>query len=186
MSDIFQYAKGIYENSASKGFWEEGLLRNKGKMVMLMISELSECMEGDRNNNWFRLKPTTDWSILSDEFGKGQIDWIEHFEKTCKNTIEDEIADVVIRVLDYMWGWKIPYVKAEYVKKTTGDFAEDLLNINWYILLAYHKPVPAKHWSYVIAAIQKFCEWHDIDLEQHVQWKMRYNSSRPHKHGKKY
>lgn len=30
------------------------------------------------------------------------------------------------------------------------------------------------------------CGYMDIDIEKHIELKMRYNSLRPHKHGKKY
>jgi len=60
------------------------------------------------------------------------IEWSEYnFITNIKNTFEDELADVVIRVLD-------------------------------------------------------LCAFKKIDIESHIKAKMRYNSSRPHKHGKSY
>ena len=175
------FQMGIHSNAVDKGFWEEGTSRNKGEMVMLMISELSECMEAHRINKmtsvldaaW--MESSTDFSHLYDE----------HFPDKIKNTIEDEVADVVIRILDYTAGWQIPIVIREYRKESTGNFANDLLRIVHYCLCAYHED-EAKDWGYVLASIQQFCIWRKIDIENHIKWKMVYNSRRPYKHNKRY
>jgi len=67
----------IHENNVAKGFWPEDVnLRNKGECYMLMVSELAEGYEGVR-------KP-------------GPSDKIPEF------TIEEEeLADEIVRVLDY-------------------------------------------------------------------------------------
>jgi hypothetical protein len=106
--------------------------------------------------------------------------------------VEDEIADAVIRILDYTAGWDIPLLEREYRKQSTGNFGHDVLRIVQYCLYAYHLDTddtvqfPGKDWGYVLTAIIKFCEWYNINLLQHVQWKMQYNRTRPHKHGKSY
>jgi NTP pyrophosphatase (non-canonical NTP hydrolase) len=67
-------AKKINANAVAKGFWEKE--RNDGEMMMLMVSELAEGFEYLRKNN-------------------GKSDHIPDFLG-----IEEEYADVVIRILD--------------------------------------------------------------------------------------
>jgi hypothetical protein len=99
------------------------------------------------------------------------------------------MADVAIRIMDYVFGWRCMFYPRDYRKESTGDLAEDLLRLVWYILLAHEQKEelhPGKDWGYAWAALIAFCGWWNIDLEWHIQQKHRYNVSRPHKHGKNY
>lgn len=74
--------KDAYENSKAHGFWEKE--RNKGEMICLMHSELSECFEAVRQK-----EPPND-------------DHIPSFSQESA-----ELADVIIRVCDYAEGFGI-------------------------------------------------------------------------------
>lgn len=179
MSHLFRYAKEIQENSVAKGFWDEGPERSKGEMVMLMVSELGECLDAHRAGKFY--------NNVDDLVGKNQNQFfLTLFKNHCKSTVQDEMADVAIRVLDYVYGWKITVYDREFRKESTGNFANDLLRINHYIIQAYHDVEAGRDWGYTLSAIEKFCEWYKIDLEKHIQWKIKYNAQRPHKHGKAY
>lgn len=134
--DIKEISKQINDNARSKGFWDKE--RNTGEMLMLIVSEVAEAMEADRENNFYdpsnRLRirrelPSTIWAF--DIVDSNDEAWGNWFISEVKNTFEDELADAVIRILD----------------------------------LAYSR---------------------NIDLEWHILQKMRYNTTRPHMHGKKY
>lgn len=71
-------AEAARANSAAKGFWDGP--RNRGEMIALMHSELSECLEGLR---------------------KGLMD--DHLPH--RSMEEAELADTVIRILDYAAGF---------------------------------------------------------------------------------
>jgi len=68
-------AEKVHENNISKGWWDTD--RNDGEMIALMHSELSEALEYIRHGN-----------PLSDH--------IPEF-----TGIEEEMADVIIRIMDY-------------------------------------------------------------------------------------
>lgn len=70
-------AKGIHENNREVGWWDNP--RNDGEMIALMHSELSEGLEGVRKN-------------LMD-------DHLPH-----RKMVEVEMADTVIRIMDYCAG----------------------------------------------------------------------------------
>lgn len=126
--DLKETALRIYQNNKAKGFWDKE--RNVGEMLMLVVSELSEALEADREGKFANIKGfQVDQGNWQDE--DDPIRYKMDFERSIKNSFEDEIADAVIRLMDISIGL-------------------------------------------------------GIDLEWHIKAKMKYNSMRPHMHGKKY
>ncbi len=132
MIKLNSLAKEIYEGNKKKGFWDKE--RNVGEMLMLIVTELSEAMEAHRGrgNKLNKSKfidsiedvESSGYRVTSDMFKK-------YFEEDIKDTLEDEIADSLIRILD-------------------------------------------------------FCGGLGIDIEWHVEQKLKYNATREKMHGKKY
>lgn len=136
-------AKEIHADNVAKGFYDDFLqlqaLASKhgdpklmkaldqtfdAQRIALIQSEASEALEANRKDK----KVTTSayagyWSEFDDKV------FIEEFENEIKDTEEDEIADTMIRLLDYA-GFK------------------------------------------------------GIDLDFHIEAKLKYNRTRPYKHGK--
>jgi NTP pyrophosphatase (non-canonical NTP hydrolase) len=76
--------------SAQHGFWSEGQDRNKAEMIALMHSELSEALEAIRIDN---------------KGGEFMMD--QHLPH--RRSVEVELADAVIRIMDYCagFGWDL-------------------------------------------------------------------------------
>jgi NTP pyrophosphatase (non-canonical NTP hydrolase) len=99
---INNLAQEIHENAKSKGFFDDE--KNIGEMLCLIHSEVSEALEADRNNKFtdvidVQLKGLADHNFGT-TFHYQDQNFKEFFEVRVKNTFEDELADVVIRVLD--------------------------------------------------------------------------------------
>ena len=120
---INKLTQEIHATAKSKGFYDNE--RNLGEILALIHSEVSEALEADRKNRYAQ----GDLDGLNQEVDDNVFK--ATFEQNVKNTFEDELADILIRVFD----------------------------------LAGYK---------------------NIDLENHLIAKMRYNAQREHKHGKKY
>jgi NTP pyrophosphatase (non-canonical NTP hydrolase) len=71
-------AKSIYKNAVNHGFWKEE--KNDGEAMALIHSEISEALEAMRNDN-----PSSSKII---EY----------------SSVEEELADAVIRIMDYAFG----------------------------------------------------------------------------------
>ena len=94
-----------YAIASEKGFRD--IPKEIGTELMLIVSELGEALEADRNRRSGMLK-----SFISDlhfarltpiDFNPNSedYDWIKNrFESTIKDTFEDELADTLIRIFD--------------------------------------------------------------------------------------
>ena len=189
--DLNKLSKEIYEANKEKGFHEEK--NSKEHMLCLVISELMEAVEADRKGRKADLEHYAD--ILSSprhKYGINNDDWFHLFQHTIKDTVEDELADAVIRLLDTAGalgarvgnrctGYLDAHILVEDVKEST--FTENVFYIV-YIICYYmeHEDL----YEIAIYSINKLCESMNIDLWQQVELKLKYNSLRPYKHGKKY
>ena len=89
---INKLAKEIHQNAKDKGFFETE--RNLAEMLCLIHSEVSEALEADRESKYCEQDLKQILEIEDD------IKFQQNFEESIKNTFEDELADVLIRVLD--------------------------------------------------------------------------------------
>ena len=187
--DLNKLSKEIYEANKEKGFHEEKY--SKEHMLCLVVSELMEAVEADRKGLTFNeIGCTNDFEhFYRDEHKLG---FEEAFNKHIKDTVGDELADAVIRLLDTAGaldirvgnrctGYLDAHILVEDVKEST--FTENIFYIV-YIICYYmeHEDL----YEIAIYSINKLCESMNIDLCQHVELKLKYNSLRPYKHGKKY
>ena len=92
---INEFAKRIHENAKAHGFYEGE--KNMGEMLCLVHSEVSEALECDRKHS------PTEWhnNSVHKIFNYGSDnDFKAEFELYIKDTFEDELADIMIRVMD--------------------------------------------------------------------------------------
>lgn len=123
---INNLAKEVHQNAKNKGFFDSE--KNIGEMLMLIVTEVSEACEADRKDNYFNRGVLKIDEVMDIE---GETAFMWKFSNHVKDTFEDELADIMIRVMD-------------------------------------------------------LAEFKGINLEKHIKAKMRHNSNREHKHGKKY
>jgi NTP pyrophosphatase (non-canonical NTP hydrolase) len=106
-------AKSIYNDNAAKGFWPTNPKeRNVGEALMLMTSELGEGMEAHRKGKFVNPKAMSNCMEMLQQNGHGMDEqqiavFQTDFKKGVKDTFEDELADAMIRILDFCGGFDI-------------------------------------------------------------------------------
>lgn len=174
MIDLNKFAKEVHENAVKHGWWDAE--RSFGEVIALIHSELSEALEEYRNGH----KPTETYYSNG---GKPE-------------GIPSELADVVIRVLDWCGHEKIEIDETfiafnlEILKRLNGDgkptltFAEGISAIHTGVSNWYQNRENDFETSVVSGVYSIACDY-KIDLESSLLEKHEYNKTRPYKHGGK-
>lgn len=192
--DIKKLSKQIHAQNVKKGFWDKK--RNEGEVLFLIITELAEMCEADREGRIGYIKQYEDSINRSKKFKyspkhKTSIKR-DFFEKYVKDSMGDELADAFIRMCDYCAGFKRDINEKSIKNISTGfiqhrifeNLGEELLIISHLITLSDDNNQDNSNliFSYMIWLSHKL----NIPLEKHVKLKMWYNSTRPKMHNKKY
>lgn len=91
--EITRLSRECHKDSLRKGFYNKP--QELGTSLMLVVSELSEALEADRVGRYAKLD--TFKRRLQEE---GEENFKEIFENEVKDTVEDELTDTLIRILD--------------------------------------------------------------------------------------
>ena len=160
----------------------------------LIMTEMVEAVEADRNNrraNTKRMAEIIEFQAKSDE--GLSYDWYEkwyklYYKEYIKGSIEEEFADVVIRILDMtqeIHGERINWI-GDYPCGEVYHEEKSFIENAW----CFIRRVLGWDTINISDCVSFMFDWAhhlDIDLWQHIEWKTKYNELRPYKHGgKKY
>ena len=162
-----------YKISCEHGFHDEQL--SERHFLCLVITELSEAVEADRKDRHA--------NVAGFENAAKVYPIQRCFEGYIKDTVEDELADAAIRILDLagLNGDNLPdlsdmdedtcdYFKSKSFTESIYEICEDIF---------YGNDI-ALYDLFVLAEVMGF------DLMEHIRLKMDYNRTRERMHGKKY
>ena len=186
---VQELIKRAYSIAATHGFHEVD--RSNAHFLMLVVSEIGEMVEADRKSRRVKLHgDDLDNTLRFNDFAPT-------FELFVKDTLEDELADVVIRICDFLGTRHIEPIILE--KTSTSDdwanlWGKDSINEQCYgltkIITRIDEDTSADDISSLLGASLTWCfdfaDFHKFDLLWHVEQKMRYNETRSIRHGKNY
>lgn len=181
-----------YKIACEHGFHDEELSNEHS--LMLVITELAEAVEADRkgkvaqrmmfgmNCDTSQENPTHHWCFCFDQF--------------IKDSVPDELADAVIRLLDLAG---LRNISLEIATKEISDCIDDMaesckdetftesiyaistLPVRYDGLYDFHTAI-----NDMVLSIFGLAKHLEIDLLWHIEQKMKYNELREKMHGKKY
>lgn len=184
----------IHANAKDKGFWDAE--PDIEKFLMLIVCELSEAVEADREG---RRADIIEYNkVIGVPWGsKSAQSRTLPFKAWIKDTVEDELADAAIRILDLaehlgVTGQVSCCQNSSALFMVNSSFAAKVYRIARYMpsgrVVApgkLHESFSA-HLKVVIGSIFDLAESMQIDLLWHMKEKMQYNATRERMHGKKY
>ena len=170
-----------YQCAVVHGWHDEDL--SDEHFLCLVISELMEAVEADRKGCHADI----------DAFNKyyDRIDFEENFERQIKDTVEDELADACIRLLDLagLRNVDLGEVTLDELKCSEGFFdwtftesiysiVSDMTNQGYIETHSFES-----HLRVSLMVVMSFCVKKNIDIFWHIDQKMKYNELRSYKHG---
>lgn len=204
MKTMAEWAKEIHENAVAHGWWEED--RTISEICALIHSELSEALEEAR-----AARPMM---YVMDEYNGEYIQNPKYFGAKKPEGIAVELADAVIRMLDWMaycgqeyrldiveeQGERIAagYARSETEPEELPEFVaylHDMVSVIHMRLMDINKV----RWSRrkkkrqteamaaagsVVFLVNGWLRMQGIQLREVMEIKHRYNKTRPYKHGK--
>ena len=169
-----------YKIACEHGWHDEE--HSERHFLCLVITELSEAVEADRNDRHACVGMFRSSRMHNEVTG---------FECFIKDTVEDELADAAIRILDLAGSQDCDIGEAVTVRLKSAD--------DYILLRAYFKASTFTEAVYTIVENLFFDGYElallnvfnlayvmDFDLMEHIRLKMQYNRTRERLHGKKY
>ena len=180
--NLKELAEKIHENAKSKGFYD-----NKdheffeATQVFEIIKEVAEFHEAykkgkDGAGDWYLENP--------EEIGASPV-----FLACIKDTWQDELADIMIRLLDYaaFVGFELPQYKPTKTDQVLDNYELGNYCFDWVLKLT-DMAIEKVNWYMTesIYYVLDFATMLNCNLEWHIQAKMAYNATRERLHGKKF
>lgn len=201
---LHEWVDSAFSCSYMKGFHAECF--SDSHYLMLLLTEVSEAVEADRRGR----RADVDGFLrslreLGDEF------FSDAFEHYIKDSVEDELADVCIRLFDFcgLLGVSLSWFNDDDDRAEAGEFWDALFGgersftEQSFMLcsliteagctieqLDLEIDEECKKIREELNAVFSFVYWWmdsmGMDIVFHIEQKMRYNEGRPARHGKRY
>ena len=186
----------VYKNALNHGFHEKP--HEEEHYLMLVITELSEAVNADRKDRRADIDAYLKDMERVNEVSKIYRDDTDIYRMTrpeqifirhIKDTVEDELADATIRLLDFAGAFDYSIDETYFKEEAYADSSECLKGHSFIkIIYTVVKSLMDDeiNISFVLFVLLSIAWHYKIDLLWHIEQKMKYNEMRPYKHGKKY
>lgn len=170
-----------YKCAVVHGWHDENL--SDEHFLCLVISELMEAVEADRKGMHAN---RANFEYYMKQRKRDDGEFMYAFKQDIKDSVEDELADACIRMLDLAGLRGYDLDSFDYEGSDTEDysdmtFTESMFRICVYVTDNFYRDEP----FILLNEIFAFCRDRNIDIFWHIKQKMKYNELRPYKHGDK-
>ena len=109
------------------------------------------------------------------------------FLREVKDTVEDEIADACIRLLDLIGSKATEDEELCVIDVRPPSEMDPLTKTLFHVCNSLHDSKPIGYRTVLpLCLLRAVAERYEFDLMAHIRLKMKYNETRPVLHGKKY
>lgn len=174
----------IYKNACEHGFHDEK--HSLPHLMMLVITEISEAVNAYRVNNYadrLMFEQNLCGPSLNPEYH-----WRSCFDVFIKDTVEDELADAAMRLLDMAALHSFDIDSSEFTDENMMKLAKQSFEGKTFteqLYLFIHIIPSGANLKVLLYMLFAIACYNHIDLLWHIEQKMKYNEMRPYKHGKK-
>lgn len=178
-----------YQCAVTHGWHEENL--SDEHFLCLVISELMEAVAADRKGRHADIQKFNhemtyyrhEMKLCRENYDRAYRDMFEYY---IKDSVEDELADACIRLLDLAGLRSVDLDCFDYEGSDTEDysnmsFTESMFRICVYITDNLYRT----ELFILLNEICAFCHNRNIDIFWYIKQKMKYNELRPYKLGNK-
>ena len=166
-----------YRNAVVHGWHEENL--SDEHYLCLVISELMEAVNADRKGMHAN---RANFEYYMKQRKRDDGEFMYAFKHGIKDSVEDELADACIRLLDLAGLRGYDLDNLDYEGIDTEDYSEMSFTESMYRICVF---VTDGFYNEYLNEIFAFCKDRDIDIFWFIEQKMKYNELRPYKHGDK-
>ena len=179
------WARRIHQNACEHGWHDEK--KSHAHWLCMVITEIAEAVEADRKNRRFTEESKSEYELRLDACDRNNQAQVTAYELCVKGTLEEEFADIVIRILDYayeVYGDSMVWASMPTNKIKSLTFTESAFSL---IRFVTDKDYSVVGISLLVIFMYDWAEAMGIDLDYHIEAKMKYNECRQYRHGgKKY
>lgn len=176
-----QLSREAFDIASEHGFHDEE--KPIELLLSLIMSEVAEIIEADRKGRHALYNESDNVPYDDEEFKT-------FYNENIKGSIEEEFADVAIRLMDYAYtyfgedmDWDL--INKDYYVRVRAE-GEPIYFVAWYFI----KNILDFDMESIATSMRHIINWSrdiNMDLEKHIELKSRFNSLRTFMHGgKKY
>lgn len=181
MIELNELRDKAYQCAVAHGWHDEN--QSDEHFLCLVISELMEAVEADRKGMHAN---RANFEYYMKQRKRDDGEFMYAFKHDIKDSVEDELSDACIRLLDLAGLRGYDLDSFDYEGSDTEDysdmsFTESMFKICVYITDNFYRDEPFIFLNEIFA----FCRDRNIDIFWHIKQKMKYNELRPYKHGDK-
>ena len=177
MIELNELRDKAYRNAVVHGWHEENL--SDEHFLCLVMSELMEAVNADRKGMHAN---RANFEYYMKQRKRDDGEFMYAFKHGIKDSVEDELADACIRLLDLAGLRGYDLDNLDYEGSDTEDYSEMSFTESMYRICVF---VTDGFYNEYLNEIFAFCKDRDIDIFWFIEQKMKYNELRPYKHGDK-
>ena len=179
--DLQKLSQEAFETAKAHG-WHD-IEQPDETYLMLIITEIAEAVQADRKD---RHTDIDLFKALLETYAYDDAVFKYEFETHIKNSVEDELSNILIRCLDLA---ALRGISLDGVTEMTQTFHVcdySLARLCYALCCHVTAIIPLRcKIADVIAYTLAWCSFNSIDIDFFVEQKMRFNKLRDYKHGNK-